>query len=113
MIGKLSKNGLNQQKFRRVSYRFYCQFSKILPKATKLSLFWCFLPENSTRDSWLESLMCIGLSTYIFFKRKIIILKGSLKIAFFARKSVLKTSTGNTEYENFNITTFYCYVKMN
>ena len=48
-----------------------------------------------------------------FFKRKIIILKGLLKIAFFARKSVLKTSTGNAEYENFNITTFYRYVKMN
>ncbi|MCG3305874.1 hypothetical protein [Listeria monocytogenes] len=60
MIGKLSKNALNQQKFRRISHRFYCQFSKILPKATKLSLFWCFLPENSTRDFWLESLIYMG-----------------------------------------------------
>ncbi|EAC4953777.1 hypothetical protein Q900_04845 [Listeria monocytogenes] len=50
MIGKLSKNALNQQKFRRISQRFYFQFSKILPKATKLSFFWCFLPENSTRE---------------------------------------------------------------
>lgn len=95
MIGKLSKNALNQQKFRRISHRFYCQFSKILPKATKMSLFWCFLPENSTRGFWLESVMCIGLSTCIFFKRKIIILKGLLKIAIFARKRVLKTATVN------------------
>ncbi|MBM5609746.1 hypothetical protein D8X91_01500 [Listeria seeligeri] len=50
MIGKLSKNALNQQKFRRISHRFYCQFSKILPKATKLSLFWCFLPQFSTKE---------------------------------------------------------------
>lgn len=35
-----------------------------------------------------------------FFKRKIIILKGVLKIAFLARKRVLKTSTVNAEYEN-------------
>ncbi|EIA8550304.1 TPA: hypothetical protein PNL72_001833 [Listeria monocytogenes] len=86
MIGKLSKNALNQQKFRRISHRFYCQFSKILPKATKLSLFLYFLPENSTRDFWLESLMHVGVSVDIFLNRKIIILKGLLKIAFFAKK---------------------------
>ncbi|WP_267669014.1 hypothetical protein [Listeria innocua] len=34
-----------------------------------------------------------------FFKRKIIILKGLLKFAFFARKRELKKSTGNAEYE--------------
>ncbi|EAA0093988.1 hypothetical protein EI626_01415 [Listeria monocytogenes] len=90
MIGKLSENGLNQQKFRRVSYRFYCQFSKILPKATKLSLFWCFLPENSTREFY-QRFLARKLDLYrvkhiYFFKRKIIILKGLLKIAFLLEK---------------------------
>lgn len=83
MIGKLSKNALNQQKFRRISHRFYCQFSKILPKATKLSLFLVF----STREFYQRFLvgkldLCKDERRY-FFNRKIIILKGVLKIAFF------------------------------
>ncbi|EAC3129093.1 hypothetical protein BJM32_13115 [Listeria monocytogenes] len=64
---------------------FLLSVFQILPKATKLSLFWCFLPENSTRGFWLESLIYVGVSVD-FFNRKIIILKGLLKIAFLLEK---------------------------
>ncbi|EAD3309443.1 hypothetical protein EE765_11295 [Listeria monocytogenes] len=87
MIGKLSKNALNQQKFRRISQSFYCQFSKILPKATKLSLFLF-----STREFY-QRFLARNLDVYrvkhiYFFNRKIIISKGLLKIAFLLEKGV-------------------------